>query len=104
MEVTIEGGYVRTTFQIESELRIITLSSSVLHAWQMLEKEKAILKLNGTKPYSIICVNKEIENKGSTIFLLVFRRCAHTKKEAVWVQSLETSPRNYLNLPLKIAT
>lgn len=104
MDLTIESGFTRIKERTEGDLRIITLSTSVLHAWQMLEKEKALYRLNGAKQYSITLVNKEVEHKGSNIFLLMFRRCARTKKEMLWVQTLETKPCSYLNIPLKFAT
>lgn len=104
MDLIIESGFTRITEHTEGDLRIITLSTSVLHAWQMLEKEKALYRLNGVKQYSITLVNKEIEYKDSNIFLLMFKRCARTKKEMLWVQTLDAKPCSYLNIPLKFAT
>lgn len=104
MEVLIEAGYTRITSESQEKLQIIILSSSILHAWQMLQKEKALSKVNNTNQYSITVINKEIEKKESTIFLLMFRRCIHTQKEMLWIQSLENKPCSYLNILLKLAT
>ena len=102
MELIIESGFTRITEKTEGDQRIIILSSSVLHAWQMLQKEKALCTLNRRKQYNIMLVNKEIEKKDSNIFLLMFRRCARTQKEMLWLQSLDPKPCSYLNIPLKL--
>ncbi|MCC6288184.1 MAG: hypothetical protein IT249_09895 [Chitinophagaceae bacterium] len=104
MELLIESGFTRITAHTEGELRIIILSSSVLHAWQMLEKEKALCRLKGAKQYHVTLVNKEIENKDANIFLLMFRRCATTQKEMLWLQAFDSKPCSYLNIPLKLTT
>lgn len=103
MELIIESGYMRITEQSEGECYIMILSSSVLHAWQMLEKEKALSRLNATRQYHVTLVNKKIEEQRSNIFLLMFRRCARTKKEMLWLQSFDPEPCSYLNIPLKLA-
>ena len=71
MELIIESGFTHITAESGKELHSITVSSSVLHAWQMLEKEKALYRLNGAKQYSITPVNKEVEHNDSNIFFLI---------------------------------
>ncbi|OJY88695.1 MAG: hypothetical protein BGP13_17480 [Sphingobacteriales bacterium 40-81] len=69
----------------------------------MLKKEKALCKIKGITQYKVTYVNKDIEKKGATVFMIIFRRCMHTKKEQMWVQSLELKS-SYLNIPIKPAT
>jgi hypothetical protein len=102
MELIIESGFTRITEQSQGELRIIILSSSILHAWQLLQKEKALYRLNGAKQYTITLVSKEIEEKGSDIFLLMLRLCPGTQREMLWMQSFDTKPCSYLNIPVKL--
>ena len=97
MELIIESSFTRITGQSEGELCIIILSSPILHA----AKERALYRLNGAKQYTITIVSKEIEEEGSDIFLLMFRPCARTQKEMLWVQLLELKS-SYLNIPLKL--
>ncbi|MBW7891491.1 MAG: hypothetical protein H3C48_10810 [Chitinophagaceae bacterium] len=103
MELIIGSGFTRITEPSEGEWCMMILSSSILHAWQMLEKEKALCRLNGTKQYHVTLVNKAIEEQRSNIFLLMFRRCARTQKEMLWVQSFDPKLCSYLNIPLKLA-
>lgn len=102
MELTIETGVTRITDTSKKDLQIIILSGSVLQAWQLLQKEKALYLLAGRKQYHITLVDKEAKNKHSNIFLLMFRRCASTQKEMLWLQSLDASLSSYLNIPLKL--
>lgn len=104
MELLIESGYTRITYDTEAEFSITILSASIVNAWQMLEKEKAFCRIKGIQQCKLTVVNKEIEIKDSNIFLLLFRRCPHTQKEMLWMQSFENKPCSYLNIPLKLAT
>lgn len=104
MELLIENGYTRILYYTSEEFTIVTLSSSIVNAWQMLEKEKAFCRVKGIEQCKITVVNKEIEKKDVNIFLLMFRRYSHTKKEMIWMQSFENKPCSYLNIPLKLAT
>ncbi|MFT3948704.1 MAG: hypothetical protein QM763_17200 [Agriterribacter sp.] len=101
MELLIENGYTRITYNAEEEFTIVTLSSSIVNAWQMLEKEKTLCRVKGITQYKVTYVNKDIEKKDATVFMIMFRRCMHTKKEQLWVQSLELKS-SYLNIPLKL--
>ncbi|PVD49470.1 hypothetical protein DC498_24955 [Terrimonas sp.] len=103
MELQIENGYTRILYNAEGAFTIVTLSSSIVNAWQMLEKEKSLCKIKGIKQYKTVYVNKDIEKKDAIVFMIIFRRCIHTKKEKTWVQSLELKS-SYLNIPLKLST
>ncbi|MFT3750921.1 MAG: hypothetical protein QM768_21585 [Agriterribacter sp.] len=99
MELQIENGYTRILYNTDEEFTIVTLSSSIVNAWQMLEKEKALCSIKGITQYKTVYVNKDIEKKDARVFMIMFRRCMHTKKEQTWVQSLELKS-SYLKLAI----
>lgn len=100
MELSIDPDYVRIVEKCKDELRIVVLSTSVLQAWQTLHQERSIYYVGGLKQQSVTCVDKEIEKKKSTVFLLFFKQCTHSQKGDVWLQTLSYLPDNYLNLPI----